>query len=191
MSCQEARARPLPAIRQSGVWLATMRFVAILVVLSCGPARGPSPAAPVAPAAADAAFEPVLALLGHWQGGDPDRGSSGEFTFAADLGGKVLVRRSHNESPQGRHEDLMIVFPSPEGLRAMYFDNEGHAINYAVTATNDYVELLSDEVPNQPRFRLRYDVRGRDELAIEFGIAMPGSQDFKHYTGGVVHRVRG
>jgi hypothetical protein len=84
----------------------------------------------------------------------------------------------------------MIVFAAPGGLRASYFDSEAHAIQYAITATADRVELVSDEVPGQPRFRLRYDVHGADELAVDFAIAMPGAPDFRHYTGGVVHRAR-
>jgi hypothetical protein len=48
---------------------------------------------------------------------------------------------------------------------------------------------LSDEADGRPRFRLRYEVHGPDELAIDFAIAPPGASDFQHYTGGVVHRV--
>ncbi|TMQ20450.1 MAG: hypothetical protein E6J90_11475 [Deltaproteobacteria bacterium] len=147
----------------------------------------PGPAAAIAP---DAAFEPLRGLLGRWQGDDPDRHASGWFTLAPDLGGKVLIRHSRNDSPQGHHDDLMIVFATPAGLRASYFDNEGHAIQYAITATADRIELLSDPAAGQPRFRLRYELHGSDELAIDFAIAMPGSADFQHYTGGIVHRVR-
>jgi hypothetical protein len=107
-----------------------------------------------------------------------------------DLGGKVLIRRNRNDSPQGHHDDLMIVFAAPAGVRASYFDSEGHVIQYAVTATADRIELVSDEAAGQPRLRLRYDRHGADELAVEFAIAMPGAADFKHYTGGVVHRAR-
>jgi hypothetical protein len=167
----------------------------LAVLVACSPAVAPAPAttppAPsTAPAVLDAALEPLRGLVGTWQGTDPDRHSTGELTLAPELGGKVLVRRSRNDSPQGHHEDLLIVFAAPNGLRASYFDNEGHVIQYAVTVASDHVELVSDEAPNQPRFQLRYDVHGPDELAIDFAIAMPGATDFKHYTGGVVHRVR-
>lgn len=50
----------------------------------------------------------------------------------------------------------------------------------AVTATADRVERVSDEVLGQPRFRLRHHRHGADELA----------PDFRHDTGGVVHRAR-
>ena len=149
-----------------------------------------APAAPAAPATLDLVLEPLRPLLGAWEGSDPNLHATGRFTLEPDLGGKVLVRRNRNDSPQGHHDDLMIVFAAPGGLRASYFDNEGHAIQYAVTATADRVELVSDEVPGQPRFRLRYDRHGADELAVDFAIAMPGAAEFKHYTGGVVHRAR-
>jgi hypothetical protein len=127
--------------------------------------------------------------MGSWQGSDPAQHSTGDFTLAPDLGGKVLVRRSRNDSPQGHHEDLMIVFAGPAGLRASYYDNEGHVIQYSVTASPERIELLSDEAAGQPRFRLRYEPHGADELAIDFAIAMPGATDFRHYVGGIVHRV--
>jgi hypothetical protein len=172
------------------------------VLVACSPAAapplsGPSPSAPTPPRAApatpvalDAALEPLRPLLGAWDGSDPNMHATGRFTLEPDLGGKVLVRRNRNDSPQGHHDDLMIVFAAPGGLRASYFDSEGHAIQYAVTATADRVELVSDEAPGQPRFRLRYDRHGADELAVDFAIAMPGAAEFRHYTGGAVHRAR-
>jgi hypothetical protein len=167
-----------------------MRILSLLLVTACGHSAAvvaaPTPVAP--PPTADPAFEPLRPLVGHWHGEDPDRHSSGDFTLQPELGGKVLVRRSTNDGPQGHHEDLMIVFASPAGLRATYFDNEGHTIDYSIVTTADRIELISDRVANQPQFRLRYDVKGA-ELAIDFAIAMPGSDDFKHYTGGTVHRV--
>jgi len=177
-----------------------------LVLVACSPAAAPSlggptapwaPAplraarpAPAAPMALDPVLEPLRPLLGAWEGSDPEQHATGRFTLEPELGGKILVRRNHNDSPQGHHDDLMIVFAAPTGLRASYFDGEGHVIQYAVTATADRVELVSDEVPGQPRFRLRYDRRGADECAVEFAIAAPGAPDFRRYTGGVVHRAR-
>jgi hypothetical protein len=140
--------------------------------------------------ALDAPLQPLRGLVGTWQGTDPDRHATGRFTLEPELGGKVLVRHSRNASPQGRHDDLMIMFATPGGLRASYFDNEGHVIQYAIMPAADHIELVSDEVANQPRFRLRYERHGPDELAIDFAIAMPGATDFQHYTGGVVHRIR-
>src|SRR5262245_18037337 len=104
----------------------------------------PSPGATPQVAAIDTALEPLRSLLGTWQGSDPDRHSTGQFTLAPELGGKVLVRRGRNDSPQGHHEDLLIVFAAHGGLRASYFDNEGHVIAYSVSASADRIELVSE-----------------------------------------------
>ncbi len=166
-----------------------MRFF-LVVLIGCG---RPAPQAPATPAplpAPSSELAPMAPLLGTWEGTDPARHTSGRFTLAPDLDGKVLVRRNSDDNPQGHHEDLMVVYASPAGLRASYYDNEGHAIAYAITATPTKIELLSDDVPGAPRFRLTYDVKPPDELAIDFAIAPPGSGEFRHYTGGTVHRKR-
>jgi len=177
-----------------------MRSLLVTVLAACG-SIGTAPSATTPPsvattptatsdpgAALDPALEPLRGLLGSWAGRDPDQASTGHFTLEADLGGKLLVRRGRNDSPKGRHDDLMVVFPTPAGLRAAYFDNEGHIIQYAVTTSAQRIELISDAVPGQPRFRLRYDIHGRDELAIDFAIAPPGGTEFAHYLGGIVNR---
>ncbi len=156
----------------------------VLACASCGHAAPMPPAAPPGPA-----WEPLRPLVGSWEGRDDARHTTGRFTLAPDLGGAVLVRRNYDETPQGHHEDLMVIYRDPGGLRAKYFDNEGHVIDYAVAAQGAHVELVSDPIANLPRFLLTYDVHGPNELAIDFAMAPPGSTDFKHYTGGIVHRV--
>lgn len=133
-------------------------------------------------------WDALRPLIGTWQGGDEANHSTGKFTLAPDLGGKVLVRRSTNDSPQGHHEDLMVI--EEGGKRATYWDNEGHVIAYAITASPEHIEFLSDDIAGKPRFKLTYDVKGPDELAIDFAVALPGAGEFQHYTGGTVHRVR-
>jgi len=135
-------------------------------------------------------WEPLRGLVGSWEGRDQARNTTGHFTLAPDLGGKVLVRHNVDETPQGRHEDLMVVYHDASGMRAKYFDNEGHVIDYAITSTGTHVDFVSDEIANMPRFKLSYDAHGTGELAIDFAIAPPGTTEFKHYTGGTVHRVR-
>ncbi|HTR53136.1 MAG TPA: hypothetical protein VMJ10_20715 [Kofleriaceae bacterium] len=149
------------------------------------PAPEPTPAAPEP----DAALRPLAPLIGAWQGTDPARHTSGRFTLVPELGGKVLVRHNHDDTPQGPHDDLMVIYAAKDGLRASYFDNEGHVIAYAVTAAENHVELVSDAAPGAPRFKLTYDLHGNDELAIDFAIAPPGTDAFQHFTGGVVHRA--
>lgn len=169
-----------------------IRNLGLLAVAGCA-ASAPAPASPPAPAPvvvhADPTFDPLRGLIGTWQGTDPEHHTTGGFTFMPELGGKVLVRRSTNDGPKVHHEDLLVVFATPAGLRASYWDNEGHVIDYAVTASGDHIEWLSDDLANQPRFKLTNDLHGADELAIDFAVKMPGAADFQHYVGGVVHRV--
>jgi hypothetical protein len=174
---------------------AKCRFSAlVLVALSVG-ASATSPD--------DDAWEPFRFLVGEWTGeggGEPGKGS-GTFSFAWDLQGKVLVRRNRAEYPpaKGRrgfaHEDLMVIYRADRGDRtkAIYFDSEGHVINYALTFSGDgrTLTFLSDAAPAAPRFRLSYRKGANDSMGIKFEIAPPGNPDgFKPYLEGNARRQK-
>jgi hypothetical protein len=75
--------------------------------------------------------------------------------------------------------------------KAIYFDSEGHVINYAATFSNDERTLtfLSDAVPSAPRFRLSYTKGADDSMGIKFEIAPPGTPEvFKTYLEGNARR---
>lgn len=140
-------------------------------------------------------------LLGEWVG--ENKGSaqeSGKFTFALDLQGKILTRRNTAELPaaQGRpalkHEDILILYPGAgKGDRAIYFDNEGHVIQYKVSFADEEKTLVfvSDPSPSAPRFRLTYVREKDDVLGIKFEIASPGSPaTFRTYLEGKARRVK-
>jgi hypothetical protein len=145
-------------------------------------------------------LEPLQFLLGQWGGagqGQPGTGSGG-FTFEKGLDGKILMRRSRVDYPSTKdrpafvHTDLMIVYSTPAGLGASYFDNEGHYIQYRVEGSTDQssVTFLSDKEPGKPRYRLTYR-KEDDRLRVTFEIAPPGrSEAFKTYTEGTVTRSR-
>ncbi len=171
-----------------------MRTVGCVVLVACShaaPSTTPTapPTTPTAAPVAGPEWDALRGLLGSWEGVDQAHGASGRFSLVPELGGHVLVRRNSDDTPQGKHEDLMIVFPTPTGLRASYYDNEGHVINYAIATSGPHIELTSDEAPGMPRFKLVYEIKSPDELAIDFSIAMPGTTEWKHFTGGTVHRV--
>lgn len=140
-------------------------------------------------------------LLGEWAaegGGKPGQGS-GTFSFNFDLQGKIVVRRNRADYPATKdrpaysHEDLMVIYPEPGGTlsRAIYFDNEGHVIQYSAQFAGDKktVTLLSDPVPSAPRFRLTYTTGKDGALHIKFEIAPPNRLDsFSTYLEGVAHR---
>jgi hypothetical protein len=144
-------------------------------------------------------WAPIEFLLGDWVGeggGGPGQGS-GEFSFHKDLDAKVAVRKNFAEYPATkdrpalRHEDLMIVYPSNGSLRAIYFDNDGYVINYAVQGTQDSVVFLSDALPSAQRFRLTYERTSADAVSLKFEIAPPGKPDaFATYIQARVRRKR-
>ena len=138
-----------------------------------------------------AALQPLAFLVGEWPssgGGQPGAGS-GTAVFARGLQDRVIVRTSYAEyaaagQPASRHDDLMIVYAAPEGgVRADYYDNEGHVIRYAVQSPRpDRAVFLSEAVAGQPRFRLTYTLQATGVLEGEFAIAPPGApEEFKKY----------
>ncbi len=149
--------------------------------------------------AGNTAWAPLEFLVGEWTGegsGDPGQGAGG-FTFKWDLDKKVLLRTNFADYPASKerpafsHRDLMVIYADSAGgsLRAIYFDNEGHVINYAVrTSQNPYlVEFVSDPTPKSPGYRLSYGKTGDAAVTIKFDIAPPG-QAFSTYIEARAHR---
>jgi hypothetical protein len=145
---------------------------------------------------------PVQSLVGDWTGeggGGPGQGS-GTFSFKPDLQGKILVRRNRAEYPATKeraafvHDDLMVVYrDTPEaGLRAIYFDNEGHTIRYEVQAPPDGSEVVfvSGAEASATRYRLTYTRVGQNRLKIKFEIAPPGHpEQFATYIEASARRA--
>jgi hypothetical protein len=105
-------------------------------------------------------------LMGTWKGegnGGPGKGS-GKFSFVTELDKKIIVRKSHSEYPATKdkpkivHDDLMIVYLDFAGTpaKAIFFDNEGHSINYSITYSEKTIVLSGDKIPHVPVFRLTY-----------------------------------
>ena len=142
-------------------------------------------------------------LVGEWMGeggGQPGQVSAGGFSFAPDLQGAVLVRKNSAEYPASkdrpafRHDDLTIVSRGTAGNppRATYFDNEGHVIDYSVSATADgsRIEWVGAPQAGQPRFRFTYIFTSTDTLKLRFEIAPPGQPEkFSLYIEASAHRV--
>jgi hypothetical protein len=138
-------------------------------------------------------------LTGEWMGegsGQPGQGG-GTFSFKFDLDQKVLVRKSHSEYPASEnkpriiHDDLMIVsldyFGAP--TKAIYFDNEGHTINYTVTYSDKSIILTSDKIPNVPVFRLTYTLLDKEIVDTKFEMSQDGEK-FMTYIEGKSKKVR-
>lgn len=145
-----------------------------------------------------AAWQP---FLGTWEGvgsGAPGQGG-GEFSFAPELQGAVLVRHSYaaypatKDKPAYRHDDLMVVYPDGKTMRADYWDNEEHVIRYTAELSDSGRKLVfvSDTAQPGPRYRLTYVKTGDDTLKLTFEIAPPGAPDkFSTYIEAAARRKK-
>ncbi|MGE5429984.1 MAG: hypothetical protein ACM3QX_02865 [Syntrophomonadaceae bacterium] len=133
-------------------------------------------------------------LIGNWKGegsGKPGEGT-GYFSFKLDLDNNILVRKSHSEYPASKdkplivHDDLMIVYLNNSGIpvKAIYFDNEGHVINYSVSFPNDKdIVFTSEKIPNVPVFRLTYSAIDSNTVNTIFSMSQDG-ENFRTYVEG-------
>ncbi|WP_147443278.1 FABP family protein [Corallococcus sp. AB045] len=165
-----------------------------LSACATGPQRHEQPPL-AAPAVAELteALKPFSFLMGTWdaEGGGTPGASAGTFTFQPDVQGHVLIRRNESVTPGGRHEDLMVLHPGAQGaVRASYFDNEGHVIQYAARAESSpaSAEFVTDEASGAPRFRLSYLLNTDGTLNVRFEIAPPGGAGFRTYLEGTARR---
>jgi hypothetical protein len=145
-------------------------------------------------------WEKLNYLIGNWKGeggGKPGEGE-GYFSFKSDLNNKIIIRNSHSEYPATKdkplivHDDLMIVYFDYSGNpdRAIYFDNEGHVINYSITFPNENdIVFTSDKVPNAPIFRLTYSQIESDLLNVKFEMSQDG-ENFMTYVEGKSRRTK-
>ena len=132
-------------------------------------------------------------LIGEWKGegtGEPGQGS-GIFTFKTDLNDKILVRKAHSEYPAAAgkpaivHDDLLMVYLDFSGnpSKAIYFDNEGHTINYSISYSDKTIVLLSDKIPHVPVFRLTYNLLDNDSVDIKFEMSQDGEKFMTYIEG--------
>jgi hypothetical protein len=130
---------------------------------------------------------PLEFLLGAWDGGGsgaPGQ-ASGATTFATGLQDRVIVRTNFaviaatDKAPASRHDDLMIVYVDDKGgIRADYYDNEGHVIRYVVTVPGaGRAVFVSEVAAGAPRFRLAYETAPGGVVKGSFSMAPPGKPD--------------
>jgi hypothetical protein len=138
-------------------------------------------------------------LIGEWKGeggGQPGQGG-GNFSFKFDLDKKIIVRKSHSEYPATEnkpkviHDDLMIIYldNTANPTHAIYFDNEGHIINYTITYSDKSVILKSDKIANNPIFRLTYTFLDKNIINTKFEMSQDGEK-FMTYIEGKSKRTK-
>ena len=135
------------------------------------------------------------ALIGEWKG--ESASGAGACGFHRDLSDQIIVRTNHAilqtsaGKPTSPHEDLMVIYPgaTEDKARAMYFDNEGHVIEYDAEWSADGTVLTFLSKPAMgPQFRLIYKRADPKALMVTFEIAPPGQGSFKPYTSGKITR---
>lgn len=149
----------------------------------------------------NAGWEKWQYMMGEWKGegsGQPGEGS-GMFTLKPKLDGNILERKGKTEitandtHPALMHEDVMIIYKNRDGnpVRAIYFDNEKHVINYDITYPENKIVLTSEANPSMPRFRLIYEKLDEKALNIRFEMSMPNApEEFKMYLEGKSKKVK-
>jgi hypothetical protein len=125
----------------------------------------------------------------HAQIGSAGAQSNGTYTFKPELKHHVLVRHSDSAACKGpanydcKHSDVLYVYQEGENqpLRAIYFDNEGHVIHYAVSTPDASTAIfVSEASPSGPQFRLVYELKG-SVMWGKFQMRMPEQADWKSY----------
>jgi len=138
-------------------------------------------------------------LIGEWKGegaGQPGQGAGG-FTFSYNLDSKIVERKGHTEfpatadKPKAVHDDLLFVYTDFSGnlSKAIYFDNEGHTINYTVTYQDKNIIFQSEKIENMPVFRLTYTPIDNETVNTKFEMSRDGLT-FMTYIEGKSKRVK-
>lgn len=140
-------------------------------------------------------------LIGEWVGediGEPGQ-NKGSFTFQTDLDGKIIIRKNHSfspatkDSPSSVHNDILIIYSDNSGIdqKAIYFDNEGHVINYQVIFKGNTLVLTSNATANNPRFRLSYIPIDNNTVNVTFEMSSSQNpEEFKMYLSGKVRKIK-
>lgn len=140
-------------------------------------------------------------LLGDWKdakGVVADTGgtSTGRSSFTAEAGGAVLLRRDHTDlfdkagKPSGGFDQIMMIYPEGDGLRADYSDGE-HVIHYdkAQIDPGHGITFTSVQQPGRPTFRLDYRLASPGTLSVSFAMAPPGGAGFRPIADGTLTRA--
>jgi|SRR5437867_80008 len=139
------------------------------------------------------------ALIGEWKG-ESGTGGIGACGFHLSLSDYIIVRTNHAALPgvagktPSSHDDLMVIYPgaTEDKARAMYFDNEGHALEYDADWSADGNTLTFLSKPGTaPQFRLTYKRADAKTFLVTFEIAPPGQSTFKVHASGKIRREGG
>lgn len=110
----------------------------------------------------------------------------------------MLLRKDHTDlfaasgKSTGGFDQIMMIYPQAGAIRADYSDGT-HVIHY-VRADIDpgrSVTFISAMQPDEPTFRLRYELTNPTTLSVSFEMAPPGSATFGPVATGTLHASKG
>ena len=138
-------------------------------------------------------FQSLSFLEGTWEAktaGSSGVDAGGKYAFVLELKNHVMGRHAISKGsckgPENfdcDHGDLLYIYPDgpQQTLHAIYFDNEGHVIQYNVsTPTPNTAVFLSDSSQPGPQFRLIYE-RKVNTMFGKFQMRLPGQIEWKDY----------
>jgi len=148
------------------------------------------------PALASAKTDPWLGirfLIGSWEakttGGVAQAQVSAGYSFRLELRDHVMARHSRSGACSAPddfncvHSDLLYIYPAAAGqaFEAIYFDNEGHVLHYAVSTPKPGTAVfLSDPAQPGPQYRLSYTFLD-GVMSGQFEMKISGQTDFTSY----------
>jgi hypothetical protein len=144
-------------------------------------------------APAENPFQSLSFLEGTWEAktaGSSRVDAGGRYAFVLELKNHIMGRHTIGKGsckgPENfdcDHGDLLYIYPDgpQKALHAIYFDNEGHVIQYRVsTPAPDTAVFLSDNSQPGPQFRLIYE-RKVNTMFGKFQMRLPGQSEWKAY----------
>lgn len=171
-------------------WFHLLPIILVVGAARYGPAQAQTPASSRAPDWSRFQF-----LVGSWVA-DPDPatpGATGSTEFRFGLENHVLLRDNRADypardtMPASRHRDMMVIFADSTGMRAIYWDNEPHKIDYDVVANADGSVSFATANATGVRYRMVYTRVSDGVAAGRFDIAPPGGA-FKTYKQWTMRR---
>lgn len=148
------------------------------------------------------ALQPLAFLVGSWDGGEgkvAETGgtSKGGSVISIESDGSALLRRDHTElfdkagKPAGGFHQTMLIYPDGNTLKADYVDGEGHAIHYvSADVTAGKSVTFSGAAGQGPQFKLTYELKAPDMLAVTFGMTPPGGSEFHAIATGTLKKMK-
>jgi hypothetical protein len=138
-------------------------------------------------------------LIGEWKdnGSRQPAQASNTFTFTFDLDRKIIVRRTNSSQPDitGKynfiHQDLMIIYPDQTGKpdKAIYFDNEGHIINYKISFEGKSIVFNNYNIGNNPAYRMTYTPIDNETISRKFELSRD-RENFITYEQGTSIKIK-